>query len=86
MYTFGTDYSGCLGLGDDELNDESDEFRNVFKPIPIPYFNNESIKILKVSCGDSHVVCLTENNEVYTWGHGEFGRLGIPKNMLFIIK
>lgn len=30
----------------------------------------------QVACGDSHVVCLTEDNEIYTWGCGEFGRLG----------
>lgn len=90
---FGSDYNGCLGISEEEfetlnqLNDKDliDDHRNVFKPIPVPFFYNQSIKVLKVSCGDSHVVCLTENNEVYTWGNGEYGRLGILLGANFII-
>ena len=32
---------------------------------------------LQVSCGDAHVVAITRNGDVYTWGCGEFGRLGV---------
>ena len=31
----------------------------------------------QVSCGEAHVIALTKSGEVYTWGCGEFGRLGI---------
>ena len=31
----------------------------------------------QVSCGDAHVIVLTKSGDVYTWGCGEFGRLGL---------
>jgi len=30
--------------------------------------------VQQVSCGDAHVVALTEAGDVYTWGCGEFGQ------------
>jgi hypothetical protein len=52
LYTFGSDYCGCLGVGQDEILNEdvdvSDGFGNIFKPIPISFFSNQSIKISKV--------------------------------------
>lgn len=32
--------------------------------------------LFQVSCGDSHVVALSDALEVFTWGCGEHGRLG----------
>ncbi len=35
-----------------------------------------SSPIVQVSCGNSHTVALTQNGEVYSWGHGKLGALG----------
>lgn len=49
-------------------------------------FRNQKSKIVQncsslpviadLSCGGKHTIALTENGEVFTWGRGEFGRLG----------
>ena len=66
VYSFGSDYFGCLGCD----NEEDDE---VSSPLLLNFFRTRPV--LEVSCGDNHVVALTKNREVFTWGCGEFGRL-----------
>ncbi|KAK6181203.1 hypothetical protein SNE40_009113 [Patella caerulea] len=68
LYGFGSDYYGCVGCDTSEEDD-------ILSPIPINYFT--SIPIEEISCGDSHCVALTKAGDVYTWGCGEFGRLGL---------
>jgi len=29
-----------------------------------------------VACGDQHSACITTSNELYTWGNGDYYRLG----------
>ncbi|EER02184.1 regulator of chromosome condensation, putative [Perkinsus marinus ATCC 50983] len=33
-------------------------------------------RILKVSCGDQHMLALTKEGEVFSWGYNDFGQLG----------
>ncbi|KAF4759151.1 hypothetical protein FOZ63_009911, partial [Perkinsus olseni] len=33
-------------------------------------------RILKVSCGDQHMLALTKDGEVFSWGYNDFGQLG----------
>lgn len=33
-------------------------------------------KVKIVECGFDHTVCVTEDGEVYSWGHGKSGALG----------
>ncbi|XP_074654036.1 serine/threonine-protein kinase Nek9-like [Tubulanus polymorphus] len=68
LYTFGSNYYGCLGCGD-----ESTE--TVISPLLVDFFSSRPAEL--VSCGDAHVVVLTKNFEVFTWGCGEYGRLGL---------
>ncbi|XP_066463760.1 serine/threonine-protein kinase Nek9 isoform X2 [Eleutherodactylus coqui] len=68
LYSFGSDYYGCLGV-DQSLGSE------VLEPILVDFFLNEPIE--QVSCGDSHVMVLTRSKCVYSWGCGEYGRLGL---------
>ncbi|XP_045186998.2 serine/threonine-protein kinase Nek9-like isoform X2 [Mercenaria mercenaria] len=68
VYSFGSDFYGCLGCE----NEEGDE---VTSPVCINLFG--SCPVQEVSCGDNHVVALTKDGDVYTWGCGEFGRLGL---------
>ena len=75
LYTFGTDYMGCLGLG--QANKYLDDNQSVYEPIQIPYFQLNGLKVARISCGESHCIALTHSNQIFTWGCGEHGRLGL---------
>ncbi|BFZ01979.1 hypothetical protein BsWGS_05018 [Bradybaena similaris] len=66
LYAFGSNYYGCLGC-----DIEDDE---VLSPVRVDHFLDCPVQ--EVACGDAHVVVLTRTGDVYTWGSGEFGRLG----------
>lgn len=68
LYAFGSDYYGCMGV-DKVAGPE------VLEPMQLNFFLNNPVE--QVSCGDNHVVVLTRNKEVYSWGCGEYGRLGL---------
>ncbi|XP_013917019.1 PREDICTED: serine/threonine-protein kinase Nek9 [Thamnophis sirtalis] len=67
-FAFGSDYYGCIGV-DKAFGSE------VLEPRQINFFSSNPVE--QVSCGDNHVAVLTRNREVYTWGCGEYGRLGL---------
>ncbi len=66
LYTFGSDYYGCIGI-------DQEEGEEVLEPIKVDFFNDRPI--LHISCGDNHIVALTHDREVFIWGCGEFGKL-----------
>uniref|UniRef100_A0A803YEY1 non-specific serine/threonine protein kinase n=1 Tax=Meleagris gallopavo TaxID=9103 RepID=A0A803YEY1_MELGA len=68
LYAFGSDYYGCIGI-DKAYGSE------VLEPLQLDFFLTNPVE--QVSCGDNHVAVLTRNREVYTWGCGEYGRLGL---------
>ncbi|XP_056151594.1 serine/threonine-protein kinase Nek9 [Lampris incognitus] len=68
MYMFGSDYYGCIGV-------ESELGMEVLEPVLLEFF--EERPVCQVSCGDNHVVVLTQNGDIYSWGCGEHGRLGL---------
>ncbi|XP_030855681.1 serine/threonine-protein kinase Nek9 isoform X2 [Strongylocentrotus purpuratus] len=77
VYTFGSDYYGCLGRGEDyePEDDDDDDEEEVKSPILVSFFNERPVN--KISCGDNHILALTKDEQVYSWGCGEFGRLGL---------
>ncbi|XP_023402139.1 serine/threonine-protein kinase Nek9 isoform X2 [Loxodonta africana] len=68
LYAFGSDYYGCMGV-DKVAGPE------VLEPMQLNFFLSNPVE--QVSCGDNHVVVLTRNKDVYSWGCGEYGRLGL---------
>ncbi|KAJ3613034.1 hypothetical protein NHX12_019290 [Muraenolepis orangiensis] len=68
MYTFGSDYYGCLGV-------ESELGPSVLEPVLLEFFTERPVR--QVSCGDNHVVVLTQDGDIFSWGCGEQGRLGL---------
>jgi len=34
------------------------------------------LKVIEISCGESHTLALTDEREIYTWGGGQLGQLG----------
>ncbi|KAG5265945.1 hypothetical protein AALO_G00248110 [Alosa alosa] len=68
LYLFGSDYYGCIGV-------ESELGMEVLEPVLLEFFTERPV--WQVSCGDNHVVVLTHSRDVYSWGCGEYGRLGL---------
>ncbi|KAL9953867.1 hypothetical protein ACROYT_G041340 [Oculina patagonica] len=68
LYTFGSDYWGCIGCNN-ELEEE------VTTPYRVEFFAENPVS--QVACGECHIVALTVSMEVYSWGCGEYGRLGL---------
>ncbi|XP_062587241.1 serine/threonine-protein kinase Nek9-like isoform X2 [Saccostrea cucullata] len=66
VHAFGSNYYGCLGVEEEE---------EVLSPLLVPFFSSNPVD--EVSCGENHVAALTKDGDVYTWGCGEFGRLGL---------
>jgi alpha-tubulin suppressor-like RCC1 family protein len=44
----------------------------------VPEFKKKPLK--QISCGQFHSLVLTQENELYTWGYGIYGRLGNGKS------
>eukprot|EP01084_Bolivina_argentea_P077555 140708_1 len=59
---------GQLGHGDEETH-------------YIPKIVNSLLgkRVINISCGGLHTICVTEDGKVYSWGNGEDGRLGHGK-------
>lgn len=64
MYMFGSDYYGCIGV-EGELGQE------ILEPVLLEFFEERLVR--QVSCGDNHVVVLTQCGDIYSWGCGEYG-------------
>lgn len=50
----------------------SDDQNFFYRPVQIPFHE----KVVQVACGQSHIICLTSNSDVYTLGSGAYGQLG----------
>ncbi len=65
----GSFFSGCGALGSGDTKDRK-------RPAPVLFGGSNEVKIKKIACGRSHMIALGNEGEVWTWGHGENGRLG----------
>ncbi|XP_067833249.1 serine/threonine-protein kinase Nek9-like, partial [Heptranchias perlo] len=68
LYAFGSDYYGAIGCN-------GQYGQEVLEPVLVEFSLDHAVQ--QVSCGDNHVVALTRNKEVFSWGCGEHGRLGL---------
>ncbi|MBN3292159.1 NEK8 kinase, partial [Polypterus senegalus] len=66
VMTFGSGSNGCLGHGN---------FNDVTQPKIVEALLG--YEIVQISCGASHVVAVSNEHEVFTWGRGDNGRLGL---------
>ncbi|KAK3585259.1 hypothetical protein CHS0354_006307 [Potamilus streckersoni] len=66
LMTFGSGASGCLGHGN---------FNDVIQAKIVEALLG--YEVVQVSCGASHVLAVTNENEVFAWGRGDNGRLGL---------
>lgn len=65
MFSWGEGADGNLGHGSTQ---------SLEKPRMIEALKSK--KIRDIACGSSHSAAITSNGELYTWGLGEYGRLG----------
>uniref|UniRef100_A0A6Q2XR82 Serine/threonine-protein kinase Nek8 n=1 Tax=Esox lucius TaxID=8010 RepID=A0A6Q2XR82_ESOLU len=66
IMTFGSGSNGCLGHGN---------FNDVTQPKIVEALLG--YELVQVSCGASHVLAVTNDREVFSWGRGDNGRLGL---------
>ncbi|XRB24369.1 U-box domain-containing protein [Pseudoscourfieldia marina] len=66
VYTWGNGAYGQLGHGDDTSSQHT--------PTRVDALASVSVRAL--GCGHNHTAALTSDGAVYTWGRGEYGRLG----------
>jgi RCC1 and BTB domain-containing protein len=70
VYSFGKNAFGSLGLGG-----------LIFSPSPKRIIKLNNRKIVSVSCGLHHSLALSNIGDVYSWGRGYEGQLGLLKDM-----
>ncbi|KAL7538516.1 hypothetical protein ACHAXR_008608 [Thalassiosira sp. AJA248-18] len=69
LYLWGAGSSGQLGFG--EMQNGQGYC------CTIPTKSSLSCKVMKVSCGACHTACIGMSGELYVWGLGDGGRLGL---------
>ncbi|XP_039254767.2 serine/threonine-protein kinase Nek8-like isoform X1 [Styela clava] len=66
LMTSGTGSNGCLGHG---------SFNDLNEPKIVEALLSH--EVIEISCGSYHVLALTSDDEVFAWGSGDKGRLGL---------
>lgn len=68
LYSWGRGNYGRLGHG-----------KSTDCSVPTAVSTLSEQKVVKVACGsgDSHTLCITDQGQVYSWGDGDYGKLGM---------
>eukprot|EP01022_Parablepharisma_sp_SALTPOND_P021371 TRINITY_DN417_c0_g1_i1.p1 TRINITY_DN417_c0_g1~~TRINITY_DN417_c0_g1_i1.p1 ORF type:complete len:1167 (-),score=122.17 TRINITY_DN417_c0_g1_i1:1806-5306(-) len=69
IYTMGSNADGRLGIGDRTVKLAS---------TPCLVEGLSRLNAVEIACGWGHTAAVIDNGEVFTWGVGEYGALGIP--------
>lgn len=67
LYTWGRDNYGCLGHGNLE---------DCTVPTQVTAMNGQKVVHAACGSGDAHTLCVTDQGKVYSWGDGDYGKLG----------
>jgi hypothetical protein len=65
LFTWGNGKHGILGHGDEEIVYTPKQVENLYSEL-----------VIQVKCGLTHMACITDNKEIYTWGSNFLGALG----------
>ena len=79
VFSWGAAMGGQLGHDEKFLINNSSNKKNfhLSKPSIISSFTDKKILINKISCGEAHSIAITNSGEVYCWGFGSNGQLGL---------
>jgi len=81
IFAWGSFQGGQLGLSEKFLTQQKLKNFSISSPILIPMKpeinNQEQTKIIKISCGEAHTIAIDSKKEVYSWGFGSNGQLGL---------
>lgn len=67
LYMWGRDNYGCLGHGAAE---------DCLKPTLVSALSEEHVMHVACGSGDAHTLAVTDKGRVYSWGDGDYGKLG----------
>lgn len=70
VYVFGEGSAGELGLG------SAKNVIDVKRPRLNPLLSAKDVGVVQIACGGMHVVALTQDNKILTWGVNDQGALG----------
>ncbi|GLD93746.1 hypothetical protein PINS_up002351 [Pythium insidiosum] len=70
-----------MGMGDNEFGQvgvgkDGEDSKVIEEPRELAALNNAA-KVRQIGCGDSHSVALSVDGDVFTWGRGQYGQLGL---------
>ena len=76
LLVWGSSVSGKLGIG--PLAKEFECYCPMPRPVEIPTpIGGNRIEVVEVSCGAAHTGVVTKDGDVFIWGCGDAGRLGL---------
>lgn len=74
VFVFGEGSAGELGLGHKRYDGKP--VIDVKRPRPNPLLSAEAVGVVQIACGGMHVLALTRDNRILTWGVNDQGALG----------
>jgi len=79
IFSWGSAQGGQLGLSEKYLSQKNLKNFCISTPTLVSIYSNigEQTKITKISCGEAHTIVLNSKKEVYSWGFGSNGQLGL---------
>ena len=81
IFSWGSTQGGQLGLSEQYITSQNCKNFSISSPTLIKFkqYNglNDSNEIIKISCGEAHTIALNSKNEVFSWGFGSNGQLGL---------
>ncbi|EQC40572.1 hypothetical protein SDRG_02460 [Saprolegnia diclina VS20] len=81
VFVWGSGATGKLGLAS-PTNEPPDCFTILPLPLALP---SKVSSVRKIACGPSHSAVISTNGELYVWGSGDGGRLGLGDGNLGIV-
>jgi len=81
IFSWGSAQGGQLGLSEKYLTQLNLKNFSISKPTFVSVKQDkdiqDSMRIIKISCGEAHTIVLNSKKEVYSWGFGSNGQLGL---------
>ncbi|EFA83284.1 regulator of chromosome condensation domain-containing protein [Heterostelium album PN500] len=75
LYTWGLGVFGQLGHG---------KLKSLLHPKKVLYFEQQQKKIVQVATGANFTMAVSENGELFSFGHGEYGQLGATEDTQYM--